>query len=106
MTKTIDEHEGRKYQRTIRSCRPNETRTAALVVDVYCVIEAFGVTCPAQQQAIKKLLCAGLRGKGNKLQDLVGAQAAVCRAIEMQQVREATVLDGHIGEGQVGHLGG
>lgn len=40
-----------KYQKTIRS----ET------VDVYDVLTAYRVTCPALQHAIKKLLMPGLR---------------------------------------------
>lgn len=57
-------------------------------VDVYAVLEAFGVTCPARQHAIKKLLCAGLRGKADELQDLTEARDAVDRAVELQQGRK------------------
>jgi len=52
-------------------------------IDVYAVLVAFGVSCPARQHAIKKLLCAGLRGKGDELQDLVEARDAVSRAIDL-----------------------
>jgi len=55
--------------------------------DVYSVLEAFAVTCPARQHAIKKLLCSGIRGKGGAIQDLQEARDAVERAIQMQQVR-------------------
>ena len=55
-----------------------------LKVDVYAVLVAFEVTCPARQHAIKKLLCAGLRDKGNVEQDLVEAKDAITRAIEIQ----------------------
>jgi hypothetical protein len=85
MTKSIDQHEGKKYQKVIRSCTNNDQ---GLHVDVYEVLEAFGVTCPARQHAIKKLLMAGGRGKGSELADLIGAEAAVCRAIELQKRRE------------------
>jgi len=54
-------------------------------VDVYAVLDAFNVTCPARQHAIKKLLCAGLRGKGGVKQDLSEASDAVTRAIEMHK---------------------
>lgn len=57
-------------------------------VDVYSVIDAFSVACPARAHAIKKLLCAGLRGKGDTLQDLREARDAVERAIQMQEARE------------------
>lgn len=56
-------------------------------VDVYDVLEAFHVTCPARQHAIKKLLCAGLRGKGSEEQDLREAGDAIARAIELQTSR-------------------
>jgi hypothetical protein len=52
-------------------------------VDVYAVLATFDVTCPARQHAIKKLLCAGLRGKGDTNQDLIEAMDAVKRAIEL-----------------------
>lgn len=53
-------------------------------LDVYAVLDAFTVTCPARQHAIKKLLCAGIRGKAGTLQDLSEARDAVDRAIQMQ----------------------
>lgn len=52
-------------------------------VDVYAVLEAFNVISPPVQHAIKKLLCAGIRGKGDELQDLQEAQDATARAIQM-----------------------
>ena len=52
-------------------------------IDVYAVLDAFDVTCPARQHAIKKLLCAGLRGKGDVRQDLLEAADAVTRALQM-----------------------
>ena len=74
-----------KYHRTIY---PN----AAGQVDVYDVLVAFDVTCPARQHAIKKLLCAGLRGKGDAMQDLAEASMAVDRAMQIEdrknQLRE------------------
>jgi hypothetical protein len=59
-------------------------------VDVYIVLDAFSVSCPARQHAIKKLLCAGLRGKGSQLQDLIEARDAITRAIQLQEAREVT----------------
>jgi hypothetical protein len=56
-------------------------------VDVYAVLDAFKVVCPACQHAIKKLLCAGLRGKGDKLQDLREARDAITRAIQLEEAR-------------------
>jgi hypothetical protein len=86
MAKTIDEHEGKKYLRRIVSAR---CATDAVLVDVYSVIVAFNVTCPARQHALKKLLCCGGRGKGSEMADLLGVEAAVARAIELQVQREA-----------------
>lgn len=56
-------------------------------IDVYAVLDAFNVTCPARQHAIKKLLCAGLRGKGDEAQDLREAKDAIVRAVQMQEAR-------------------
>ena len=57
--------------------------------DVYAVLDAFNVICPARQHAIKKLLCAGLRGKGDASQDLSEALDAVSRSIQMNKARVA-----------------
>lgn len=85
MAKPIGEHEGKKYLRQIHDARnPGQW----CEVDVYAVLTAFGVTCPARAHAVKKLLCAGGRGKGNELDDLIGADAALSRAIELQRQRE------------------
>lgn len=56
-------------------------------IDVYAVLEAFDVHCPARQHAIKKLLCSGIRGKGNASQDLKEARDAIDRAIQMHESR-------------------
>lgn len=69
---------GGKYHRGIHG-----VKGGYMHVDIYCVLEAFGVTCPALQHAIKKLLYAGLRGKGSLLQDLRDAHEAVERSISM-----------------------
>jgi hypothetical protein len=92
---TILQHEGKKYLRRIYAppgakfgpigVRTNEVW---MEVDVYAVLEAFGVTCPAIGHAIKKLLCAGQRGKGDSKADLIGAIAAINRAIELEQNRQ------------------
>jgi hypothetical protein len=51
--------------------------------DVYRVLRAFGVTCPAVQHAVKKLLMPGQRGAKDKLQDLEEALWSVSEAIDM-----------------------
>ena len=74
-----------KYHRTIFHVHG----PANVLVDVYSVLEAFEVTCPARQHAIKKLLCAGIRGKGNAMQDLNDSLISIRRAVEMQELRES-----------------
>jgi hypothetical protein len=78
------EHTGNKYHRRISSVAGD---TAGTVVDVYCVIEAFAVSCPARQHALKKLLCSGIRGKNDSVQDLIEARDAVERAITLERQR-------------------
>ena len=73
-------HSGSKYLRKI-------TCVVESYADVYAVLEAFAVSCPARQHAIKKLLCCGLRGKGDAMQDLKEARDAVDRAIQMESSR-------------------
>lgn len=73
---------GSKYLRDIRCLVGGKA-------DVYAVLDAFNVSCPARQHAIKKLLCSGLRGKGDVMQDLHEARDAVDRAIQMETVRES-----------------
>ena len=80
---TIKTHEGKKYLTKIRT--PDGSQE--IEVDVYCVLEAFAVLCPARAHAVKKLLACGQRGKGDELADLRGVYAAVCRAIELQEQR-------------------
>lgn len=72
-------HSGSKYHRTIVGLDGG----SSAVVDVYAVLKAFDVRCPASQHAIKKLLCAGIRGKGDAVQDLTEAGGSVTRAVEM-----------------------
>lgn len=84
MAKPIGEHEGKKYLRKIQGRDPRDLALRVdAMVDVYDVVVAFNATCPGRQQAIKKLLMAGERGKGDQLADLIGADAALSRAIEL-----------------------
>jgi hypothetical protein len=75
-----DTHSGSKYLRDVQLVGGK--------IDVYAVLVAFDVRCPARQHAIKKLLCAGLRGKGDELQDLREAGDAVARAIQIKEMEE------------------
>lgn len=84
----ITNHEGSKYLRWIKSAIPDEDgKYPAIQVDVYAVLMAFGVTCPAVAHAIKKCLAPGSRGKGTEVDDLVGVIAAISRAIQFAEQR-------------------
>ena len=62
-------------------------RMKTVTVDVYDIIDSFGVTCPALQHAIKKILFAGERGHKDKKQDLKEALQSISRAIQLETVR-------------------
>lgn len=81
----ITQHEGKKYLKKILSADGNHPVSGGILIDVYCVIKAFKITCPAQQHALKKVLCAGERGKGSRVQDFQGAIAALNRAIQLEE---------------------
>jgi len=72
---------GSKYRRFIHVGHDEQC-------DIYDILEAYEVTCPARAHAIKKLLCAGLRGSKDGLQDLQEAAQALDRAIELEQQRK------------------
>jgi hypothetical protein len=76
---------GSKYLRQV-PCLVNNR------IDVYAVLDAFNVVCPARQHAIKKLLCSGIRGKGDILQDLNEAKDAIERAIQMYIAKEGHII--------------
>lgn len=54
-------------------------------LDVYRVLQLFGVTDPCLQHAIKKLLCAGVRGVKDQSKDIQEAIDALNRSLEMRQ---------------------
>jgi hypothetical protein len=60
-------------------------RLAAEWVDVYDVLVAFGVTNPADQHAIKKMLMPGKRGHKDGIQDRREAIQSLHRAIELEE---------------------
>jgi hypothetical protein len=78
-TTTPEPDRGEKYRKPF----PGDCRH-----DVYDVLDAFGVTCPATQHALKKLLCAGQRGHKDRLQDLQEAGTALARAVELETAKE------------------
>lgn len=52
-------------------------------IDVYRVLDLFGVQNPAIQHAIKKLLCAGSRGVKDQARDYREAIDSIERALQM-----------------------
>ena len=54
-------------------------------IDVYRVLQLFGVTDPCLQHAAKKLLCAGQRGAKSQDQDIQEAIDTLHRYQEMQK---------------------
>jgi len=81
----VNRRSGFKYVRSIPCSIKDDS--GITFIDVYTVLDAYVVQCPARQHAVKKLLCAGLRGKGDVLQDLQECLDVVKRAIEMEQAR-------------------
>jgi len=67
-----------KYEREISDRQGNSA-----IVDVYDVLKAFEVSCPATQHAVKKLLCSGIRGHKDLSTDLIEAKESIVRAIEL-----------------------
>lgn len=70
--------DGHKYRRLITPVDGGPP----VVVDVYSVLQAFGVTCQARGHAIKKALLPGARGHKTARQDLEEAVVALRRAID------------------------
>lgn len=54
-------------------------------IDVYDVLKAFNVTCPAMQHAIKKMLCTGIRGYKGFQQDADEAINSIKRSKELNK---------------------
>lgn len=71
-----------KYKREITNEEGHK-----IVVDVYDVLIAFNVICPARAHAIKKLLCTGIRGKGDSMQDLTESVMAIERSLDIERNR-------------------
>jgi hypothetical protein len=56
-------------------------------IDIYDILVAYKVDCPATAHAIKKLLMAGQRGHKDRLQDLNEASDSIKRAIRLEKDR-------------------
>lgn len=56
-----------------------------ITIDVYDVLKAFNVTCPALQHLIKKALAVGQRGHKDASEDLKDILVSAKRAIELSE---------------------
>jgi len=72
------EKDGGKYHREIIGLDGTKT-----TVDVYRILDAFNTGCAATDHAIKKMLCAGLRGHKDKLTDYDNAIESLQAAKEL-----------------------
>lgn len=66
-----------------KSINKYEKRVKNTTIDVYDVLVAFDVTCPAMQHAIKKCLMSGQRGHKDTNQDKREAIQSIERSIEL-----------------------
>lgn len=82
MSDDIRTHSGSKYLRVLQPASEDGR------FDVYSILVGYEVRCPAIAHAIKKLLCAGLRDKGDQSQDLKEARDAISRAIQLAIVNK------------------
>lgn len=82
-----------KYDRTIIGTNPVTGEPFAVVVDVYRVLDAFGVTDPALQHLAKKALCAGLRGHKDREQDLRDIVISAEKALDFHKDKQAVGVD-------------
>jgi len=62
-----------------------EKRIKNINIDVYDVLVAFDVTCPAMQHAIKKCLMSGQRGYKDTRQDKREAIQSIERSIQLDR---------------------
>ena len=79
----VNTSELNKYDRKIATVITDDSKKIDVYVDVYDVIAAFKVTCPAAAHAIKKLLAPGQRGVKSKNVDLREAQISIKRSIQL-----------------------
>lgn len=73
----------------------DENMHAPMLIDVYDVLEAYKVVCPALQHLIKKALCAGLRGHKDAEQDLKDILSSAQEAIRLHNARQLTARACH-----------
>ena len=80
------------FEQSYEAAEPSMTKNKYLreikpgvFVDVYDVLKAYEITCPAMQHAVKKCLAAGQRGVKDSVQDMKEAIASIDRSIELEQ---------------------
>jgi len=74
-----------KYPHYFRSVKHLE------VIDVYRVIDLFGVTDPCLQHSLKKIMAAGQRGTKDARKDINEAIDSLNRKLEMMDEDEGAV---------------
>jgi len=88
----IDEVERLKEDKTMKDDKYNKTVTKGhgykMILDVYDVLDAFEVKCPALQHLAKKALNAGSRGHKDTLTDIDDIIASALRAKELEIQRQ------------------
>ena len=83
---------GDKYDRTIQAKYEKDGVTEEVVADVYRVLDAFEVKSQPRGHAAKKILCAGLRGKGDEFSDVVEAIDALIEDAAILRAKSAAIL--------------
>ena len=76
-----------KYTRTIIG-KDKEGEYVSVEVDVYDVLDAFPVKCPALQHLTKKSLFVGMRGHKNQGEDLDDIIKSAIRAKELYESKK------------------
>lgn len=77
-----------KYQRRIVGKCLQTGEPVVVIVDVYNVIDAFGITCPARAHAVKKVLATGERGHKDFETDVKETKESMDRAATLKRDRE------------------
>ena len=78
-------NDGDKYTRTIFGFCGKSVQ-----VDVYRVLDAFNTEDAAVDHAVKKMLCAGLRGHKGKITDYENAIESMQKALTLLKQKEAS----------------
>lgn len=68
---------------TVESSNKYQRKIKGVSMDVYDIIKAYEVKCPALQHLIKKALCTGIRGHKDATQDLQDIVDSSIRALEL-----------------------